>query len=95
MTIDLDVTNYMDLVEEIVDKYPLGYLEVAHVQYYDHDTNAFPEVVSDQHMLCMFEKNSKTKEVDMFISYCDPSIPFEPIRSFMKMCKWSQLTMAT
>lgn len=31
MIIDSDLTNYKDLVEEIEDKYPLGYLEVAHV----------------------------------------------------------------
>jgi hypothetical protein len=32
---DSDLTNYMDLVESIVLQYPPGYLEVAHVQYYD------------------------------------------------------------
>jgi hypothetical protein len=81
-TIDSDVTNYKDLVEEIVNKYPPGYLEVTHVQYYDHDMKAFFEVLSDQDLLCMFKKNSKTKVVDMFISYCDPSKPFEPIKEY-------------
>jgi hypothetical protein len=82
MTIDSNVINYKDLVEEIVNKYPPGYLEVAHVQYYNHDIKAFFEVLSDQDLLCMFEKNSKTKVVDMFISYCDPSEPFEPIKEY-------------
>jgi hypothetical protein len=82
MTIDSDVTNYKDLVENIVNKYPPGYLEVAHVQYYNHDIKAFFEVLSDQDLLCMFEKNSKSKVVDMFISYCDPSEPFEPIKEY-------------
>jgi len=48
MTIDSDLTNYKDLLEEIVEKYPLGYLEVAHLQYYDHDMKEFPKVHSDQ-----------------------------------------------
>ena len=82
MTIDSDLTNYKDLLEEIVEKYPPGYLEVAHLQYYDHDMKEFPEVHSDQDLLSMFEKNSKTKVVDMFISYCDPSEPFEPIKEW-------------
>jgi hypothetical protein len=56
MIIDSDVTNYKDFVEEIVNKYPPGYLEVAHVQYYDHDMKAFPEIMYDQDMLCTFEK---------------------------------------
>ena len=82
MTIDSDLTNYKDLLEEIVEKYPPGYLEIAHLQYYDHDMKEFPKVHSDQDLLSMFEKNSKTKVVDMFISYCDPSEPFEPIKEW-------------
>jgi len=82
MTIDSDLTNYKDLLKEIVEKYPPGYLEVAHLQYYDHDVKEFPEVYSDQDLLSMFEKNSKTKVVDMFISYCDPSEPFEPTKEW-------------
>ncbi|RLM75031.1 uncharacterized protein C2845_PM15G03130 [Panicum miliaceum] len=42
----------------------------------------FSEVHSEQDLLSMFEKNSKTKVVDMFISYCDPSEPFEPIKEW-------------
>ncbi|RLN11636.1 hypothetical protein C2845_PM09G15390 [Panicum miliaceum] len=82
MTVDSDLTNYKDLLEEIVDKYPPGYLEVVHLQYYDHNMKEFPEVHSDQDLLSMFEKNSKTKVVDMFISYCDPSEQFEPIKEW-------------
>jgi hypothetical protein len=82
MVIDSDLTNYMDLVEEIVNKYPPGYLEVAHVQYYDDVMKTFPEVVCDQELMSMFEKHSKTKVVDMFISYCDPSEPFQPFQEW-------------
>jgi hypothetical protein len=45
------LTNYKDLVEAIVEEYPLGYLEVAHVQYYDDVLKIFPEVNSDQELI--------------------------------------------
>ena len=31
MVVDSDTTNYMDLVESVVEKYPPGYLDVAHI----------------------------------------------------------------
>jgi hypothetical protein len=34
MVVDSDRTNYMDLVELVVEKYPPGYMEAAHIQYY-------------------------------------------------------------
>jgi len=77
--INSDLTNYKDLVESIVDKYPPGYLEVAHVQYYDSDLQTYPEVKSDQGLMDMFAKHSMSKVVQMFIVYCDPSEPYEPI----------------
>ncbi|RLN25404.1 hypothetical protein C2845_PM07G09850 [Panicum miliaceum] len=59
--IDLDLTNYNDLVESIVEKYPPSYLEVAHVQYYDANLETYPEVKSDQELMAMFEKHSMSK----------------------------------
>ena len=44
MVVDSDKTNYEDLVESVVEKYPPGYLEVAHIQYYDEGLKSFPEV---------------------------------------------------
>ena len=41
MVVDSDLLNYMDFVESVVEKYPPGYLEVAHVQYYDHVLKTF------------------------------------------------------
>ncbi|CAN6362471.1 unnamed protein product [Urochloa humidicola] len=81
MVIDSDVTNFKDLLEDIVDKFPPGYLEVAHLQYYDHVTKIFPQIESDQDLMTMFAKHSKTKVVDMFISYCDL---FEPFHHFQE-----------
>ncbi|XP_037489042.1 uncharacterized protein LOC119367695 [Triticum dicoccoides] len=77
--IDSDLTNYKDLVESIVEQYSPRYLEVAHVQYYDDFLKIYPEVTSDQELMLMFEKHSKTKVVHMFVAYCDPSEPYEPI----------------
>ena len=79
MVVDSDLSNYMDFVESIVDKYPPGYLEVAHIQYYDHVLKTFPKVNSDQDLMYMFDMHNKEKVVDMFIIYCDPSETFEPI----------------
>ena len=80
--IDSDLTNYKDLVDSIVEEYPPRYLEVAHVQYYDDVLKIFPEVKSDQELMSMFEKHSKTKVVQMFIAYCYPSEPYEPITEY-------------
>ncbi|VAH90360.1 unnamed protein product [Triticum turgidum subsp. durum] len=77
--IDSDLTNYKDLVESIIEQYSPRYLEVAHVQYYDDVLKIYPEVTSDQELVSMFEKHSKTKVVHMFVAYCDPSEPYEPI----------------
>ena len=82
MVIDSDLTNYKDLVESIVEKYPPRYLEVAHVQYYDDVLKVFPEVKSDQELMLMFEKFSKTKVVQVFIYHCDPAEPYEPITEY-------------
>ena len=73
------MTNFNDLVESIVEQYPPRYLEVAHLQYYDDDLKTFPEIKSDQELMSMFEKHSKSKFVHIFVAYCDPSEPYEPI----------------
>jgi hypothetical protein len=68
-----------DLVDEITDMYPPGYLEVAHVQYYDADLKSFPVVNTDQELMLMFQKHIDSKVVHMFIAYSDPSGCYEPI----------------
>ena len=35
MVVDSDRTNFNDFVESAVEKYPPGYMEVPHAQYYD------------------------------------------------------------
>ena len=77
--VDSDTTNLKDLVDEITDMYPPGYLEVAHVQYYDVDLKSFPVVNTDQELMLMFQKHIDSKVVHMFIAYSDPSGCYEPI----------------
>jgi hypothetical protein len=62
--LSIQTSNYKDFTESVVEKYPLGYLEVLHVQYYDTVLKTFPEVKLD----C----DNKEKIVEMFIAYCDP-----------------------
>jgi hypothetical protein len=80
--IDSDLTNFKDLVESIEEQYPPRYLEVAHVQYYDDVLRNFPEVKSDQELMSMFEKHSKTKVIQLFITHSDPGNPYEPITEY-------------
>ena len=77
--IDSDLTNYEDLVESIIVQYQPCYLEGAHVHYYDEVLKTFLEIKSDQELMYMFEKHAKSKMVQMFIVYWEPSEPYEPI----------------
>ena len=70
-TVDSDTTNLKDLVDDITDQYPPGYLEVAHVQYYDADLKTFPVVNTDQELMSCFRNIVITKAVHMFIAYSD------------------------
>ena len=79
MVVDSDRTNFNDFVESVVEKYPPGYMEVAHVQYYDEALKIFPEIKSDQNLMRMFSKHYKSKVIIMFIVYRGPSDPYEPV----------------
>jgi hypothetical protein len=70
------------LVDSIEEQYRPRYLEVAHVQYYDDVLEKNPEVKYDQELMSMFEKHSKTKVVQLFITHCEPSKPYEPITEY-------------
>jgi hypothetical protein len=79
MTVDSDLTNYNDLVGSVVERYPPGYMEVAHVQHYDEVLKSFPEITTDKQLMTMSSKHCKSKVIIMFIAYCDPSDAFEAI----------------
>ncbi|CAN6300354.1 unnamed protein product [Urochloa humidicola] len=74
-----DKTNFMDFVNSIVNRFPPGYMEVAHVQYYDDVSGTSPEVKTDQELMAMFDKYIETKVVHMFIIYSHPSKEFQPL----------------
>nr|TKV93978.1 hypothetical protein SEVIR_9G265400v2 [Setaria viridis] len=82
--VDCDLTNFKDFIVSIVEKYPPHYWEVAHVHYYDDVLKTYPEIKSDQELMSMFEKHSKTKVVHMSIAYCDPTEPYDPIIQWHK-----------
>jgi hypothetical protein len=44
MVVDLDRTNFKDLVESVVEKYSPGCMEVAYIQYNDEALKIFPEI---------------------------------------------------
>ncbi|RLN21953.1 hypothetical protein C2845_PM07G18990 [Panicum miliaceum] len=59
--VDSDLINYKDFIESVVEQYPPGYLEVAHIQYYDESSKTFPEVKCDKELMSMFEKHMLQK----------------------------------
>jgi hypothetical protein len=79
IAVDSNRTNCNDFVKSVVEKYPPGYMEVVHVQYYDEAQKAFPEIKSDQDLMCMFSKHCKSKVIIMFILYRGPSDLHEPV----------------
>ena len=79
MVVDSDKMNYEDLVELVVEKYLSGYLEVAHIQYYDEGLKSFLEVKTDQELMSMFDKHLKRKVVIIFVVYRGHSDPYEPV----------------
>jgi hypothetical protein len=79
MVVDSDKINYEDLIESVVEKYPPGYLKVAHIQYYDEGLKSFPKVKTDQELMAMFDKHLKRKVVIMFVVYRGYFDPYEPV----------------
>jgi len=79
MVVDSDRTNFKDLVESVVEKYPPGYMEGAHIQYYDAALKTFPEINSDHELMYMFSKHRKRRVIIMFITYRGSSDPFVPV----------------
>jgi len=63
----------------VVEKYPPGYLKVAHIQYYDEGLKSFPKVKTDQELMSMFDKHLKRKVVTMFVVYRGHSDPYEHV----------------
>jgi hypothetical protein len=71
--VDSDICNFKDFVDEIVEKYPPGYHERVTVAYLDDASQNYLEVKSDQELLAMFAKYTKSKAVSMAIAYTLPT----------------------
>ncbi|CAN6325281.1 unnamed protein product [Urochloa humidicola] len=73
MPVDSDTTNFKDLVDEMVDKYPCSYGDVVKLFYYCADTKTNIQVHSDQDLVDMFAKNVSSKICLMSIAYHSPT----------------------
>ena len=61
MVVDSDTANYKNLVESVVEKYPSGYLEIAHIHYYDEGLKSFPEFFMHTPLLTTVASRPKTE----------------------------------
>ena len=59
--VDSDTTNFKDLVDEIVDKFPCGYGDVVKLFYFCADSKSNIEIHSDQDLMNMFAKHMTSK----------------------------------
>ena len=67
--VDADTTNFKDLVDEILDKYPSSYGDLVKLFYYAADTKSNIELSTDQELLAMFAKHVSTKTCYLSIAY--------------------------
>ena len=72
--VDSDTTNFNDLVDEIVDKFPSGYGDVVKLFYFCADSKSNIEIHSDQDLMNMFAKakHMTSKCCRMSIAYHKP-----------------------
>jgi len=72
--VDSDTTNFKDLVDEIVDKFPCGYGDVVKLFYFCADIKSNIEIHSDQDLMNMFAKHKTSKCCRMSIAYHKPDV---------------------
>ena len=72
--VDSDTTNFKDLVDEIVDKFPCGYGDVVKLFYFCADSKSNIEIHSDQDLMNMFAKHKTSKCCRMSIAYHKPDV---------------------
>lgn len=71
--VDSDTTNFKDILDEMLWKYPCSYAEVPKLYYYFVQSKANIEVSSDQDLLKMFQKHASSKTCYMSIPHHHPS----------------------
>lgn len=70
---DADLTNFRDLLDRVVDKFP-GYGDIVRLFYFCMDSKVNIQVSSDQDLVEMFAKHKATKVCYLTICYHSPSI---------------------
>jgi len=77
--VDAELTNFEDLVRDVVDKYPPDFGEVARLFYFCNQSKVNVEVRSDQDMREMFAKSNESKCCFLTVAYnrptSEPQIP--------------------
>jgi hypothetical protein len=72
--VDANVTNFRDLVDGVVDKYPCDYVDIIRMFYFCMDTKVNIEVCNDHDVLDMFGKHKASKCCLLTLSYHSPSV---------------------
>ena len=86
--VDAELTNFEDLVRDVVDKYPPDFGEVARLFYFCNQSKVNVEVRSDQDMREMFAKSNESKCCFLTVAYnrptSEPHIPDWDLPSLLK-----------
>ena len=72
--VDSDITNFKDLVDEILDQFPCGYGDVVKLFYFCADSKSNIQIHSDQELMHMFAKHMSSKCCCMSIAYHKPDV---------------------
>ena len=71
--VDVDRTNFTDLVAEVVDKYPHDYGDIVRLFYFCMDSKVNIQVYTDQDLVEMFTKHKASKYCLLIVAYHSPS----------------------
>lgn len=77
--LDSNLSNYRDLVDDIVNEFLPGYGNVVKLFYYCAKSRSHPQVTCDQDMVAMFANYIDSKLIRMFICYEAPTCDYVPL----------------
>jgi hypothetical protein len=72
--VDADFTNFRDLVDGVVDKYPCAYGDIVKHFYFCMDSKMNIEVCNDHDLVEMFGKHKASRCFLLTLSYHNPSV---------------------
>ena len=70
---DVDRANFIDLVAEVIDKYPHNYGDIVGLVYFCMDSKVNIQVCTDQDLVEMFAKHKASKCCLLTVAYHIPS----------------------